>query len=78
MDELDTQIMEVIAKNGKSRISDIVQSLSKDYHLNVIRAKVRRHADSLTRYGYLNKTLLKRHSSRSSTYAYEVKENEPQ
>lgn len=78
MDELDKQIMNVIAKNGKSRLNDIVDALSKDYHLNVIRAKVRRHADSLTRYGFLEKTLLKRHSSRTSTYAYEVKENEPQ
>ena len=78
MDELDKQIMNIIAKNGKSRLNDIVDALSKDYHLNVIRAKVRRHADSLTRYGFLEKTLLKRHSSRSSTYAYEVKENEPQ
>lgn len=78
MDELDTQIMTIVTKNGKTRLGDIVDALSKDYNKNILRAKVRRHADSLTRYGFLTKTLLKRHSSRSSTYAYEVKNNETQ
>lgn len=74
MDELDTQIMNVIRRNGKSDLSVIVEQLSKDYNLNILRAKVRRHADSLTRYGFLKKSLIKRYSRRSSTYAYEVKE----
>lgn len=78
MDELDTQIMTFLAKNGKTRLGDIVDALSKDYNKNILRSKVRRHADSLTRYGFLEKSLLKRHSSRSATYAYEVKEHETQ
>ena len=74
MDELDEKIMSVIAKNGKSRVNDIVEILSKDYNLNILREKVRRHADSLTRFGFLEKSLVKRYSKRSSTYAYEVKQ----
>ena len=74
MDELDEHIMEVLTKKGrKCRVDEIVESLSKDYNLNILRTKVRRHADSLTRYGFLEKTVLKRYSKRSSTYVYEVK-----
>ena len=71
MDELDEHIMEIVRK-GKTDLGDIVDTLAKDYNLNIIRAKVRRHADSLTRYGFLKKSLIKRYSRRSSTYAYEV------
>ena len=73
MDELDEHIMEIVRK-GKTDLGDIVDTLAKDYNLNILRAKVRRHADSLTRYGFLKKSLLKRYSRRSSTYVYEVKE----
>lgn len=72
MDELDEHIMDIVRKKGKSNLGDIVDSLAKDYNLNILRAKVRRHSDSLTRYGFLKKSLQKRHSRRSSTYAYEV------
>lgn len=71
MDELDEHIMEIVRK-GKTDLGDIVDTLAKDYNLNILRAKVRRHADSLTRYGFLKKSLIKRYSRRSSTYAYEV------
>lgn len=73
MDELDEHIMEIVRK-GKTDLGDIVDTLAKDYNLNILRAKVRRHADSLTKYGFLKKSLIKRYSRRSSTYAYEVKE----
>lgn len=74
MDELDEKIMKIIEKEGKCRVDDIVTILSKDYNLNIIRDKVRRHADSLSRYGFLKKSLVRRYSRRSSTYAYEVKD----
>lgn len=76
MDELDEQIMSIIRKKGRSRIDDIVNEISVDYHINYLRCKIRRHADSLTRYGFLKKSVVKKYSTRSSVYAYEVKDDE--
>lgn len=72
MDELDTRIMNVLSERGRSNVEDIVLDLARNYHIEYLRSKVRRHADSLTRYGFVRKTLVKRCSSRQSLYAYEV------
>ena len=72
MDEIDTAIMEIVSKRGKANISQIVEDLSRDYNLNIIRARVRNHADSLSRYDFLKKKVRKQLSRRQAEYVYEV------
>ena len=74
MDEIDTAIMEIVSKRGKANISQIVEDLSRDYNLNIIRARVRNHADSLSRYDFLKKKVRKQLSRRQAEYVYEVTE----
>lgn len=74
MDEIDTAIMEVVSKRGKANISQIVEDLSRDYNLNILRERVRHHADSLVKFDFMRKNVTKIISKRQSQYEYEVVE----
>ena len=72
LDEIDTAIMEIVSKRGKANISQIVEDLSRDYNINILRSRVRNHAESLCRYDFLKKKVGKILSRRQSQYEYEV------
>ena len=73
MDELDNQIIEVLSKQETPiKISDLVKELESTYRINFVRAKVRRHADSLCKYNVLTRIPVKMHTRRTSIYGYRV------
>ena len=74
LDEIDTAIMEIVTKRGKANISQIVEDLSRDYNINILRNRVRNHAESLCRYDFLKKKVCKILTRRQSQYEYEVVE----
>ena len=74
LDEIDTAIMEIVSKRGKANIDQIVNDLSRDYNINILRKRVRNHADSLERFDFLKKSVEKMMSRRQAQYVYEVVE----
>ena len=74
MDEIDTAIIEIVTKNGKANISQLVEELSRDYNLNILRQRVRNHADSLVKFNCLTRHEIKKLNNRQNQYEYMVVE----